>query len=171
MWAGPSPRRGLAVALSVLASAIVLALAGPRAEAACRASANGAHSVDTRLSPGPGGVCQMIADVFAGGTCGAPPRWSIRLSCDQTREMAISNNGRLVSILNARTKRRDLNVIRITWSPAKYVWANLAKLEGTTPFKGEVKLSFDGDTLKLAADRTVVIPFETLRKQISVVSD
>jgi len=166
----PSPPRRLAV----LGPAVVLAglaLAAPRAGAACRASANGAHSVDTRLSAAAGGVCQMITDVFAGGTCGAPLRWSIRLSCDQTKQMAISNNGRLVSILNPRTKRRDLNVIRITWSPEKYAWANLAKLEGATPFKGEVKLSFDGDALKLTADRTVVIPFETLRKQISVVSD
>ena len=93
------------------------------------------------------------------------------MSCDQTSQMAISNNGRLVSILNARTKRRDLNVIRISWSPEKYVWANLAKLEGTSPLRGEVRLSFDGDALKLAADRTVVIPFETLRKQVSNVSD
>ena len=161
-----SPPRRLAVLI-----AAGLALAAPRAGAACRASANGAHSVDTRLSAAAGGVCQMITDVFAGGTCGAPPRWSIRLACDQTKLMAISNNGRLVSILNARTKRRDLNVIRVTWSPEKYAWANLAKLEGANPFKGEVKLSFDGDALKLTADRTVVIPFETLRKQISVVSD
>jgi hypothetical protein len=161
----PPPRR-----LAVLIAA-GLALAAPRTEAACRASANGAHSVDTRVSAAPGGVCQMITDVFAGGTCGGPPRWSIRLPCDQTKLMAISNNGRLVSILNARTKRRDLNVVRITWSPEKYAWANLAKLEGANPFKGEVKLSFDGDALKLTADRTVVIPFETLRKQISAVAD
>jgi hypothetical protein len=166
MSAALSPPRGLAVLI-----AVGLALAAPRAGAACRASANGAHSVDTRLSPGAGGTCQMIADVFAGGSCGAPPRWSIRLSCDQTRQMAISNNGRLVSILNARAKRRDLNVIRVSWSPEKYAWANLAKLEGANPLKGEVKLSFEGDALKLAADRTVVIPFETLRKQISAVSD
>lgn len=166
MSAALSPPRRLAVLI-----AVGLALAAPRAGAACRASANGAHSVDTRLSPGAGGVCQMIADVFAGGSCGAPPRWSIRLSCDQTKLMSISNNGRLVSILNVRTKRRDLNVIRVTWSPEKYAWANLAKLEGANPFKGEVKLSFDGDALKLTADRTVVIPFETLRKQISAVAD
>ena len=69
------------------------------------------------------------------------------------------------------TKRRDLNVIRVTWSPEKYAWANLAKLEAGNPFRGEVKLSFDGDALKLTADRTVVIPFETLRKQISAVAD
>ena len=167
MWAAMSPPRGVAV----LSTVVLLALAAPRAEAACRASVNGAHSVDTRLSAAAGGVCQMITDVFAGGTCGAAPRWSIRLSCDQTKLMAISNNGRLVSILNARTKRRDLNVIRITWSPVKYAWANLAKLEAGNPLRGEVKLSFDGDALKLTADRTVVIPFETLRKQISAVAD
>jgi hypothetical protein len=113
----------------------------------------------------------MIAHVYAGGACAGPPRWSIRMFCDQTSRMAISNNGRLVSILNARTKRRDLNVVRVSWSPEKYVWANLAKLEGTNPLHGEVRLSFDGDALKLTADRTIVIPFETLRKQISSVSD
>jgi hypothetical protein len=164
-----SPVRCLAVGV---AAALALVAASARgAAAACRASENKAFSYDTRLSPGAGGVCLMIADVFAGGTCGAPARWSIKMSCEQTKQMAISNTGRLVSILNPRTKRRDLNVIRISWSPEKYVWANLAKLEEKNPLRGEVRLSFDGDALKLTADRTVVIPFETLRRQVSSVAD
>jgi hypothetical protein len=148
-----------------------LALVAPPASAACRASANGAHSFDSRLKPVAGQVCRMAVDVFAGGTCGQPPRWQVLLPCDQASKTAISNNGRLISILLPRTKDQNLNVVRVTWGTEKFALGNLKKLTGASPLRGEVRLDFEGDGLRLKADRTVVIPFEQVRKSISVVAD
>jgi hypothetical protein len=149
----------------------VLALGAARASAACRASADGAHSFDTRMAPLEGGACRMTVDVFPGRSCAPPARWHVALPCDQTRQMAISNRGRLISILLPRTKRQDLNVVRITWSPEKYAWAPLAKLTGTSPLRGEVRLTLEGDALRLKADRTLLIPFETVRQLASSMAD
>jgi hypothetical protein len=156
---------------SALLVAAGLALIAPRASAACRASANKAFSFDTHLKPVPGQVCRMTVEVFAGGTCGAPARWQVTLPCDQAGQTAISNNGRLISILLPRTKSQDLNVIRVTWSSEKFALANLRKLTAQSPLRGEVRVDFDGDGLRLKADRSVVIPFETVRKLTSSVSD
>jgi hypothetical protein len=156
---------------SALLVAAGVALAAPPAWAACRASANSAHSFDTRLKPVAGQVCRMAVDVFAGGACGQPARWQVLLPCDQASKTAISNNGRLISILLPRTKSQDLNVIRVTWGTEKYALGNLKKLTGTSPLRGEVRLDFDGDALRLKADRTVVIPFEQVRKLTSAVAD
>jgi hypothetical protein len=141
------------------------------ASAACHASANGAHSFDTRLTPVAGQVCRMTVDVFAGGSCGQPARWQVMLPCDQAGKTAISNQGRLISILLPRTKSQDLNVIRVTWGTEKFALANLRKLTGPSPLRGEVRIDFEGDNLRLKADRTVVLPFETVRKLVSVVAD
>jgi len=159
-----------ATVTALAAAALVTALA-PGARAACRASENKAHSFDTRLTPVAGQVCRMTVDVFAGGACGAPAKWQVMLPCDQAANTAISNNGRLFSILLPRTKSQDLNVIRVTWGTAKFALANLRKLTGASPLRGEVRIDFDGDNLRLRADRTVVMPFETVRKTISIVSD
>src|SRR5688572_32794540 len=87
----------------------VLALGAPRAAAAaCRASADGAHSFATRMAPLEGRACRMTVDVFAGGACAQPARWHVVVPCDQTRQMAISNKGRLISILLPRTRSQDL---------------------------------------------------------------
>ena len=156
----------------LIAAALALAAASEgRAVAACRASASKTFSFDTRLTPVAGQVCRMTVDVFAGGTCGPQPRWSVMLPCDQAGNTAISNNGRLISILLPRTKSQDLNVIRITWGTEKFALANLRKLAGPSPLRGEVRIDFDGDNLRLKADRTVAIPFETVRKLSSSVSD
>ena len=159
---------------AVLAPAATIVLAAPSASAACHASANNAFSFDTRLKPVPGQVCRMTVEVFAGGTCGAPPRWQVMLPCDQAGQTAISNNGRLISSLLPRTKSQDLNVIRVTWGSEKFALANLRKLTAASPgssLKGEVRLDFDGDGLRLKADRTLVIPFEQVRKLSSSVAD
>src|SRR5262245_50163779 len=161
-----SRRRALA-----LLAALALVLIAPRASAACKASANGAHSFDTRLSPIAGQVCRMTAEVFAGRTCGQPATWQVKLPCDQASDTAIPNNGRLISILLPRTKSQDLHVIRVAWGTEKYALANLGKLTGKNPLRGEVRIDFEGDALRLKADRTVVIPFETVRKLVSVVAD
>jgi len=157
-------------ALAVLAL-VALAFTPARAWAACRASANGAHSYDTKLTPVPGQVCRMTVAVSAGATCGQPPRWQVLLPCDQAGQTAISNNGRLISILLPRTKSQDLNVIRVTWGSEKFALANLKKLTGASPLRGEVRIDFDGDALRLKADRTLVIPFEQVRKLVSSVAD
>ncbi len=159
-------------ALGVLIAGALALAASERAEAAaCRASAGKTFSFDTRLTPVAGQVCRMTVDVFGGGTCGPQPRWSVMLPCDQASNTAISNNGRLISILLPRTKSQDLNVIRITWGTEKFALANLRKLTGTSPLRGEVRIDFDGDALRLKADRTVVLPFETVRKLSSSVAD
>jgi len=162
-------RRGFGV---LLAAALALAAASERsAWAACRASANKTFSFDTRLTPVAGQVCRMTVDVFAGGTCGPQPRWSVMLPCDQASNTAISNNGRLISILLPRTKSQELNVIRVTWGVAKFALASLQKLTVGNPLRGEVRLDFDGDGLRLKADKTLVLPFETVRKLTSIVED
>ena len=162
------PPRRLAL---LIAAAATLVLAAPRASAACRASANQAFSFDTRLKPVAGQVCRMTVEVFAGGACGQPPRWQVVLPCDQAGQTAISNNGRLFSILLPRTKSQDLNVLRVTWGSEKFALANLRKLTPQSPLRGEVRIDFDGDALRLKADRTVAIPFETVRKLSSSVAD
>jgi hypothetical protein len=113
----------------------------------------------------------MTVDVFAGGTCGQPAKWQVMLPCDQASQTAISNNGRLISILLPRTKSQDLNVIRVTWSATKFALASLQKLTAGNPLRGEVRLDFDGDGLRLKADKTLVLPFETVRKLASVLPD
>src|SRR5262249_56052309 len=105
---------GWRVRASAMMGAVVFTAFAPRAGATCRASENKAHSFDTRLTPVAGQVCRMTVDIFAGGTCGAPAKWQVLLPCDQTSNTAISNNGRLVSILLPRTKSQDPNVIPVT---------------------------------------------------------
>jgi hypothetical protein len=162
MW-----RIGLAVPLvAVLVAGVVESMAA----AACRASASGAHSFDTRLAPQPR-LCRMNVDVFEGRACGATPRWHVLLPCDQTEHLAISDRGRLISVLAPLAKRRDLNVVRVTWSAERYAWVTLDKLGGGKPFKLPARLSFEGDALKVAADRTAVIPFETVRQMASSLGD
>jgi hypothetical protein len=146
-------------------------LATSQAVAACRTAQSGGHSFDTRLTPGPSRLCRMTVDVFDGRACGTTPRWSALLPCDQTEHMAISDRGRLISILAPIAKRRDLNAVRVTWSRERWAWVTLDKLAGGKPFKGPVRLTFEGDALKLAADRTVVIPFETVRQLASTLAD
>ena len=85
--------------------------------------------------------------------------------------MAISDRGRLISILAPVAKRRDLNAVRVTWRRERWAWVTLDKLAGGKPFKGPVRLSFEGDALKLVADRTVVLPFETVRQLASTLAD
>ncbi len=141
------------------------------AAAACRASASGAFSFDTRLTPGPARVCRMTVDVFEGRACGGTPKWNALLPCDQTEHMAISDRGRLISILALVPKRRDLNVLRVTWRADRWAWVTLDKLAQGKPFKGQLRLGFEGDALKVTADRTAVIPFETVRQLASVLPD
>src|SRR3978361_341272 len=74
-------------------------LTAGEAVAACRTSASGNYSFETRLRPGPGRLCRMTVEVFDGRSCGPTPRWQALLPCDQTQRMAISDRGRLVSIL------------------------------------------------------------------------
>jgi hypothetical protein len=149
-------------------------LAAPEARAACRVSASGAHSADTRLRTGPDRLCRMAVSVFDGRSCGGAARWEALLPCDQTKLMTISDRGRVVSILTPvakNGKKGDLNAVRVTWGPNKYAWVTLDKLAAGKPFKGPVRLSFEGDALKLVADRTVVIPLETVRQLASVLPD
>jgi hypothetical protein len=156
---------------AVSACALASLLVARDGSAACRVSASGAASFDTRLTPGPNRVCRMTVDVFEGRSCGAPPRWQALLPCDQTEHMAISDRGRLVSIINPVVKRRDLNVLRVTWKADRWAWVTLDKLAAGKPFKLPLRLTFEGDALKVAADRTVVIPLEDVRRLASAVGD
>lgn len=154
---------------------LLLLLLGPfvarDAFGACRTSSSGNHSFDTRLKPGPARVCRMAVEVYEGRSCGPSPRWQAVLPCDQTERMAISDRGRLISILTPVAKRGDLNAVRVTWKADRWAWVTLDKLVGGKPFKGPVRLSFEGDALKLTADRTATIPFETVRQLASALGD
>src|SRR5215475_3409322 len=157
--------------LRALALGFATVLAAGDAAAACRTSASGAASFDTRLTPGPERVCRMTVGVFVGRACGATARWQALLPCDQTEHMAVSDRGRLISIIPPLVKRRDLNVLRVTWKADRWAWVTLDKLAGGKPFKGTIRLGFEGDALKVVADRTVVIPFEEVRRLASAVAD
>lgn len=141
------------------------------AAAACRTSVASAFSFDTHLSPQPGGVCKMTVQVFEGRACGSAPRWQVLLPCEQTKQIAISDRGRLISILAPLAKRPDLNVVRVTWRPDRWAWVTLDKLAGGKPFKGPVRVTFEGDALRLKADRTELLPFETVRHLASSLPD
>jgi hypothetical protein len=95
------------------------------------------------------------------------------LPCDQEQHTAISDRGRLISILTPVATRPDLNAVRVTWGPTKYAWVTLAKLTADKPLKvkGSVRLSFEGDALALAAGQKYLIPFETVRHLASVLPD
>ena len=138
--------------------------------ATCKPSASGAFSFDSRLKPEPR-LCRMTVDVFAGAACGATLSWQAVLPCDQVQHTAISDRGRLISILTPVATRRDLNAVRVTWGPIKYAWVTLAKLTTDKPLKGSVRLSFEGDALALTANQRELIPFETLRHLASVLAD
>src|SRR5438105_6126490 len=114
--------------------------AGP-AVAACRISASSNFSFDTHLSPQPGGVCKMTVEVFEGRSCGPAPRWRVLLPCEHTKQIAISDRGRLISILTPLAKRPELNVVRVTWRPDRWAWVTLDKLAGGKPFKGPVRVT------------------------------
>jgi hypothetical protein len=158
--------RAIGMSLLVLASGLVTSAA----RAACQTSASGAFSFDTRLKPVPR-LCRMTVEVFAGPACGASPAWQVVLPCDQAQHTAISDRGRLISILTPVATRRDLNAVRVTWGPVKYAWVTLAKLTAGKPLKGSVRLSFEGDALALTADQKQRIPFETVRHLASVLPD
>ena len=149
-----------------LASGFLTSTAG----ATCKASASGAFSFDSRLKPEPR-LCRMTVEVFVGASCAASPAWQVVLPCDQVKNTAISDRGRLISILTPVATRPDLNALRVTWSPTKYAWVRLAKLTADRPVKGSVKLSFEGDALALTAGPKRLIPFETVRHLASVLPD
>ena len=150
---------------------ISASLAAAPAAASCRISASGGFSFDTRLSPQPGGVCKMTVEVFPGRSCGPTPRWQVLLPCEHTKQIAISDRGRLISILTPLAKRPELNVVRVTWRADRWAWVTLEKLAAGKPFKGPVRVTFEGDALRLKADRTELIPFETLRQLASALPD
>jgi hypothetical protein len=160
--------RTFGVCVLVLASGLVTSAA----RASCKASAAGAFSFDSRLKPMPR-ECRMTVEVFAGPVCGASPAWQAVLPCDQEQHTAISDRGRLISILTPVATRRDLNAVRVTWGPIKYAWVTLGKLTADKPPKGKgsVRLSFQGDALVVAADTKQLIPFETVRHLASVLAD
>ena len=88
--------------LVVLVLVVAPAVAPRMARAECRSSPSAAHSYETRLSPRAGILCLYIADVYAGGACEGEPAWSVELSCGETSRLAVTDHGRLISILAPR---------------------------------------------------------------------
>ena len=114
----------------------------------------------------------MTVEVFAGGACGQPPRWQVILPCDQAGHTAISNNGRpdldpAAADEEPGPERHPRHLGQREVRAREPAQADAAKV----PLRGEVRIDFDGDGLRLKADRTFVIPFETVRKLTSSVSD
>ena len=136
----------------VVLIAVGMALVSARASATCRASANGSHSFDSRLSPIAGQVCRMTVAVFAGASCAEPALWQVRLPCDQAQPDRDIEPGTADLDPVAAHEGPGSNVIRITWSAEKFALANLRKLTPKNPPRGEVRLDFDGDGLRLKAD-------------------
>ena len=91
-----------------------LLLSAASVSASCRASAAGAYSADVRLSRASGVFCFSEVQVFEGEAC-APDEalWSVRLHCSETRRLVVTDDARLVSLLNTRASRRDWEIVRV----------------------------------------------------------
>ena len=135
--------------LVVLLLVIAPAVAPRTARAECMSSPSAAHSYQTRLSPRAGILCLYIADVYAGGACEGEPAWSVELSCGETSRLAVTDRGRLISILAPRASRPEWNIVRITTRDRAPVRIPLGDLPGASALRGAVRLDFDGGALRL----------------------
>jgi hypothetical protein len=135
--------------MRAIALASVLLAVPALARAECRASASGAHSYDVRVSPRAGRACLHIVEVYAGRACETLER-SVELACNETRRMALTARGSLVSILAPRA-RPDWSSLRVTMPTGEPAWIRLRDLPGMANVGGTPQLDFDGTSLRVHA--------------------
>lgn len=94
--------------------AVALCLASASiARAECRASAGEERSIALSLSPLAGVLCMTQVDLHHGGTCEGEPIFTAHLGCNETRQMQVTDDGHLVSLLARRASRRDWEIVRV----------------------------------------------------------
>lgn len=148
---------------SIVAFALALLATSPAA-GQCVRSEQGTYSFGMRLSPRAGIRCLMIADVYDGASCEPSRRtWSVELGCNESRRMAISDRGRLVSILAPRTSQPAWDIVRVCWHDGTAVRYGSARAEELTSLR-RARVSFDGSTVRFESrgQEPVRVPFETI---------
>lgn len=133
-----------------LVLALVLLL--PSAVSAqCHASPGRSRSIGMRLSPRAGIQCLHIVDVYAGAACEGAPEWSIELHCSQTSRIAVTDGGRLISILAPRASRLEWNILHVVGRDQRAVWIRLRDVPGREALRGTLALDFDGAAVRMRA--------------------
>lgn len=143
---------------ALLALAILAATRPAHAE--CRASPSGVHSFDLRVSARAGGMCLHVVDVYAGVGC-AGLEWSVTLACNFTERLAITDHGRLISILAPYAARRDWDILRVT-GPAGSAFLPLGELPGVAELDGTVAVAFAGAALRLHGNEELHVSFDAI---------
>src|SRR5687767_6386910 len=119
-------------------SLVLLLLALPSAaRAECRSSPNGLFSYDLRVSPRAGGMCLHIVELHHGAGC-AQLTAEIELACNETRRMAVTDRGYLVSVLAPRASEREWSIVRVTVGRDHFVHFRLRELPGIETIRGVV---------------------------------
>lgn len=151
--------------MRILLAALVSSLWWPgAARADCRDSAGGAYSVEIRLSPAAGCLCLMSVSVFEGPDCATDRRlWGATRGCNETDRMAVTDGGRLVSILAPATSHPEWSIVAVLeWRDGRVRTHRLAleDLPETAGLTGVVRPRFEGAAIRFAPD--VLVPFERL---------
>ncbi len=138
------------------------------AHADCRSSAGRTYSFATHLSPAAGILCLYVVDVFEGPSCDASARrWSTTRGCNETRRMAVTDAGSLISILAPRASRRDWPILRVLRFDGERVVERsirLGDLPGV-PANGTVRLSFEGAAVRIdGRGGSTRVPFESIER-------
>ncbi len=151
--------------MRILLAALVSSLWWPgTARADCRDSTGGTYSVEIRLSPAAGCLCLMSVSVFEGPGCAADHRlWGATRGCNETDRMAVTDRGRLVSILAPATSHPEWSIVAVLeWHDGRVRTHRLAleDLPETAGLTGVVRPRFEGAAIRFAPD--VLVPFERL---------
>ena len=158
-----------------LAAALCVSITGhPTSSTAqdCTSSPAGRYSFTTR--PSPATVCRRVSDelrLYADAGCD-PARLVATTEVGAGRNVRVTDAGVLVSLLAARTRRRDWDIVRLTLvdreGAARYVSLTLDDLPGTSTLFGTVRVEFEaGDVLFSDRARTVRLPFTALDALVS----
>jgi len=151
--------------MRVLLAALVSSLLwSGTTRADCRDSAGGAYSFEIQLSPAAGGACLMSVSVFEGPGCAADHRlWGATRGCNETDRMAVTDHGRLVSILAPATSHPEWSIVAVLeWHDGRVRTHRLAleDLPETAGLTGVVRPLFEGAAIRFAPD--VLVTFERL---------
>lgn len=158
----PRPRKGMRIVLLALLCGSFGWARLARAE--CRDSAAGAYSLDVRLSPAAGCLCLMQVAVFEGSGCASDRRlWDETVGCNLTERIAVTDQGRLVSILAPATARPDWSIVAVLERRDGRVSRRdlaLEDLPETAGLRGVVRPRFEGAAVRFSPE--VVVSFDRL---------
>jgi hypothetical protein len=149
------------ITIAILGSSLLWAAA---AGAECRDSAGDSYSFSIQLSPAAGCLCLMSVSVFEGPGCVQDHRlWGDTLGCSLTDRMAVTDGGRLVSILAPATAHPEWSIVAVLeWVDGRVRTRRLAleDLPETAELTGVVRPRFEGAAIRFSDD--VLVPFARL---------